>query len=259
VVWPRRDYVVQLAVSSELAAWLAERIAAYHEESPPELRWLGEYVAQAGALPLCPGWSETIGLRPDGEIVSWSTEGEYPGTKPVEDRYLWLTSLVSAAKRHPQLRALLPVRPPGAWDCPHLANPIFAEDKVFCPECCALGWVECAAFDPDTVADKDPAILAVVERLGSWLGSGAFIVVDHWKLDACAIGIASPRNHGVLVYIFCRGEPPDRYGYELELPPQRGDDCPYEIAGAGRGLSFEELAGVVAGHLKRAESEVAAD
>jgi hypothetical protein len=106
----KEDFNLRLAMSPGLSAWLAERIAAYPAESAPQLRWLAEYAARAGALPLYPGWVETIGLRPDGEVVSWSTEGEYPGTKPVEDRYLWLTSLVFAAKRYPELRSLLPER-----------------------------------------------------------------------------------------------------------------------------------------------------
>ena len=145
-------------MTPEQSAWLADRIAAYSAESPPQLRWLAEFAAQAGALPLYPGWFETIGLRPDGEVVSWSTEGDYPGTKPVEDRYLGLTSLVDAAKRHPELRPLLPLRPPGARDCRHLAHPLFAEGKVFCPECCALGWVEAA------VAEQNAAAATAVNR-----------------------------------------------------------------------------------------------
>ena len=60
----------------------------------------------------------------------------------MEDRYVWLTSLVDVAKRYPELQPLLPVRPPGARDCRHLANPLFEQGKVFCPECCGLGWVE---------------------------------------------------------------------------------------------------------------------
>ena len=133
---------MRMVLSSELSTWLATRIAAFADESPPQLRWLAEYVVEACALPLYPGWFETIGLRSDGEVVSWSTEGDYSGTKPVNDRYLWLTSLVNAAKSYPELRTLLPVRPPGALDCKHLAYPIFAEGKVFCPDCCGLGWVE---------------------------------------------------------------------------------------------------------------------
>ncbi len=105
------------------------------------------------------------------------------------------------------------------------------------------------------VLDKDPAILAALDRLWSWLGPEAFVLADHWESDPCAVGIASPRDAGVLVYISCHGEPPDRFGYELELPPPPGDDFPYQVAGTGSGLSFEELAVVVAEHLKHAEPE----
>jgi hypothetical protein len=144
---------MRLEVSPGLAAWLTERIAAYAEESPPHLRGLAEFAAEAGALPLYDGWYETIALRPDGEVVSWSGFGDYPGTKTVEDRYIWLTSLVDAARRYPELRALLPSRPPEARDCLHLAHPMFATGKVFCPECCALGWVVASDADSSSAAN----------------------------------------------------------------------------------------------------------
>ena len=107
--------------------------------------------------------------------------------------------------------------------------------------------------------DKDPAILAALDRLRSRLGPDAFVVADHWEPDLCAVGIVSPHNAGVLGYISCYGEPPGRFGYELELPSPPGEDIPYQVAGTGSGVSFEELAGVVAGHLKHAEPDVAAD
>jgi hypothetical protein len=100
--------------------------------------------------------------------------------------------------------------------------------------------------------DKDPAILAALDRLWALLGPDAFILSDHWEQDLCAVGIASPRNPGVLAYISCYGEPPGHFGYELELPSPACDEFPYLVAGTGSGLSFEELADVVAGHLDRA-------
>jgi hypothetical protein len=99
------------------------------------------YVAQFAALPLYLGWFETIAIRADGEIVSWSTEGEYPGVRPVEDRYLWLSALVDGSRRYEPLRSLLPRRPAGAVDCRHLGHPMFEVGKVFCPVCCGLGWI----------------------------------------------------------------------------------------------------------------------
>ena len=107
--------------------------------------------------------------------------------------------------------------------------------------------------------DKDPAILAVLEFLSSRLGPSAFVLADHWEPDLCAVGIASPHNTGVLVYITCYGESPDRFGYELEIPSPPGDEFPYQVVGTGSGLSFEELAGVIAEHLKQAGPNAAVD
>lgn len=101
----------------------------------------------------------------------------------------------------------------------------------------------------DTALDKNPAILAVLSQLRSRLGPNAFVLADHWKSDVCAVGIGSPRNPGVLIYISCNGEPPESFHYELELPSPKRDGFPYQVAGTGTALSFEALAEVVAGHL----------
>jgi hypothetical protein len=100
--------------------------------------------------------------------------------------------------------------------------------------------------------DKDPAILDALDQLRSRLGPDAFVLADHWEADLCAVGIASPRDPGVLVYISCYGAPAGRFAYELELTPPPGSEFPYEVAGLGSGVSFEELVRVVAGHLNLA-------
>lgn len=107
--------------------------------------------------------------------------------------------------------------------------------------------------------DKDPAIIAVLDRLRSRLGSDAFVLADHWEADLCAIGIASPQNSRVLVYISCNGKLPERFHYELELPPPPDSDDLYRVAGSGSDVSFEELAIAVAEHLNQAEPSAAAD
>jgi hypothetical protein len=121
--------------------WIAARIAAFPSEAPEQLRWQTSYVAEAAALPLYLGWTDTIGIRADGEIVRWSTDGEYAGVRSVEERYFWLSALVIGSQRYPELRVLLPARPVGAIDCRHLAHPWFAENKIICSECCCLGWI----------------------------------------------------------------------------------------------------------------------
>jgi hypothetical protein len=137
--------MARVALSAELSAYVAARITSYSEESPETQKWAAPFVAKFGALPLYFGWCATIGLRPDGEIVEWSTEGEYVGTRPVEERFFWLSGLVKASRQYPRLRQILPERPANAVDCHHLAHPLFTEGKVSCPECCGLGWVSAKA------------------------------------------------------------------------------------------------------------------
>jgi hypothetical protein len=142
---------MRLLVSPELSTWIVERITAFSTERPEQYGWLERFVNEFGALPLHVEWFDVIALCPDGEIVKWSTEGEYIDTQPVEDRYYWLTSLVDATKRYPELKELLPLRPLGAQDCWHLPYPIFAEGKVFCPDCCGLGWKENGSVNRDSM------------------------------------------------------------------------------------------------------------
>src|SRR4051794_13117616 len=88
------------------------------------------------------------------------------------------------------------------------------------------------------VLDKDPRIIGMLERLRTALGAGAFDVVDHWSAEFDAVGIASPRNHQVLVYIAVSA---DGFHAELELPARPGDVFPYKVAGRHSDMSFEKL------------------
>jgi hypothetical protein len=100
--------------------------------------------------------------------------------------------------------------------------------------------------------DKDDVIIRVLDRLRHDLGAGAFDVVDHWEADLNAVGIASPKNHGVLVYISTSGQSEERYHVELELPPAPGDDFPYQDAGSFSQLDYPQLLDIVRQHLGRA-------
>ena len=132
---------MRVVVPQELSAFIAARIAGYATEAPEQLRWESRFVAQFAALPLYLGWTETIGIRPDGDVVCWSTEGNYAGVRPVEDRTWALSALVVGARRYPELAALLPKRPPGAVDCPCRKHQLFASGKVLCGECGGIGWL----------------------------------------------------------------------------------------------------------------------
>ena len=133
--------MARVPISSQIAAQIRSRIAAFPTEAPETLQWLSPYTKQFGALPLYPGWIETIGIRPDGEIVCWSTEGDFAGTRPVDERSWVLLALVAGAERYSELRPLLPVRGPDAVDCLCRAVPIVVSGQVRCGRCGGLGWL----------------------------------------------------------------------------------------------------------------------
>jgi hypothetical protein len=80
-------------------------------------------------------------MRPDGEIIRWSTECDYLGALPIEDRYVCLSALVDGSRRYEMLKVLLPSRPADAIDCVCMSHPMFASEKILCSDCCGLGWL----------------------------------------------------------------------------------------------------------------------
>ena len=94
---------------------------------------------------------------------------------------------------------------------------------------------------------KHDAVLKFLSSLEHRLGRGTFQIVDHWKSDLDAIGVAHPRNRELLAYIAAYG--PEDFYVELELPPEHGSELPYSVAGQFRSLTFDEVAQIVAKHL----------
>jgi hypothetical protein len=124
-----------------VAAFITDRVRQFAVEAPAQVRWLAPFVAEFGALPVYLGWIETIGIRPDGEVIRWSTEGEYPGARPVEDRTWLMTGLVEGSRRYAELLPLVPVRVPDADDCQCRGHPLFAAGRVIGGTCGGLGWL----------------------------------------------------------------------------------------------------------------------
>jgi hypothetical protein len=132
-------------VSAEDSEYIAACVAAFPGEAPGQLRWLAPYVEEFAALPLYIGWTETVGLRADGEVICWSTEREYAGARPVEDPVWVRAGLVEGAKRFPGLRGLIPARPPDARTCPVCGGAGYplGLPQVGC-SCGGVGWVDAA-------------------------------------------------------------------------------------------------------------------
>jgi hypothetical protein len=132
----------RVVVSADDVQYIAARVAAFSAEALGTFRWQACYVEQFAALPLYIGWTETIGLRADGELVRWSTEGDYTGLLPVEDPIWIRAGMVEGAKRFPGLRHLIPSRPPGARTCPVCGGRGHPPNlpQIGC-SCGGVGWV----------------------------------------------------------------------------------------------------------------------
>ena len=97
---------------------------------------------------------------------------------------------------------------------------------------------------------KEKTILAVVDRLRCDLGEGTFDVGDHWEGDLCAIGLAMPCDHSMLVYISSFGHPDGQYSYETELPPGPDTDGQYATADRSSACNYDDLLKAIKKHWK---------
>jgi hypothetical protein len=133
----------RVLVTDEERAFIEQRVDRYADEAPTELRWQLPYVRAHGALPLYVGWTETAAIRPNGEMVRWSTEGDWPGARELSERIWITTALVRGAARYPQLRRLVPSRPDGARTCEVCGGtgrfPL--RSGIIC-QCGGVGWID---------------------------------------------------------------------------------------------------------------------
>jgi hypothetical protein len=135
--------MLRVSPSPDQQESIARRIARFELEAPATRRWLAPYVREHGALPLYSSWTETLGITPDGVLLSWSTEGEWPGTRPLE-AFTWAAlALVRGAQHYPELQSLVPRRPDASRICENCGGTgtaIAAMPEIDCV-CGNLGWV----------------------------------------------------------------------------------------------------------------------
>jgi hypothetical protein len=109
----------------------------------------------AHALPLYLDWTACMALRPDGELI-WIDYDEPHQVRPVEDEPERNLGLFQGSRRDPDLRFLVPPRPPDALECPvckgtgRLTFPEGHEhlaERVVC-SCGGLGWLPPSSASP---------------------------------------------------------------------------------------------------------------
>src|SRR3954466_4252477 len=97
----------RVSVTAEEGAFIRERIDRFSLEGPENLQWQLPHVRSHSALPIYVGWTETVAIQPDGTLVRWSTEGEWPGIRELEDETWVNLALVQGSARYPELKRLI--------------------------------------------------------------------------------------------------------------------------------------------------------
>jgi len=107
------------------------------EKSPYE--WAKEFVRGADFLPLYWGWLAALGLRPNGEVVSW--EYETSEVQVVDCGSLERLALSQGAKLYPELKGAMPERPANAVKCESCAGRGYFQlaPHLICV-CGGVGW-----------------------------------------------------------------------------------------------------------------------
>ena len=136
---------LRLETTPEQRAMIEAKIAEYVEAGAYE--WARRACAEAHALPLYLDWTGCLAIRPDGEVI-WIEDESYE-VREVEDERERNLALFQGSRRDPDLRCLVPPRPPDAFDCPdcHGTGKLpFRGDQAHLAEvvvcsCGGLGWV----------------------------------------------------------------------------------------------------------------------
>lgn len=103
-----------------------------------------------GGVPVYADMGGVFVVFGDGRVLS--LEHDTTNVRPVEDPVWRMVALVSAAKKFPELAALMPERPPNAVTCPDCGGSgvRFAKNLI-CGTCHYSGWV-----NPQKEAEERP-------------------------------------------------------------------------------------------------------
>jgi hypothetical protein len=124
---------------------ISEKIKQYIEstDNPEYLRVL---VADLCTLPLLLDMGGCYGIRPNGDIICFSYDNEFESYIETDQR-IHNIALYQGIIKYPELKELLPVRPPNAKQCEYCKGSGLSEPKndpvyksIIC-YCGGLGWI----------------------------------------------------------------------------------------------------------------------
>jgi hypothetical protein len=124
---------------------ISSRLKEYLDNPDHDALNLRELAARFEALPLCVSWEKCWAIRPDGSIVVFSHGSEDPHLCEENNARMINVALFQGSITYPEIKTLIPSRPPDAEDCPYCGGEGTDPDKleqhnIIC-YCGGLGWV----------------------------------------------------------------------------------------------------------------------
>jgi len=114
--------------------------ARWPDDAYPDAAWVRSQAKRLTALAVnLDLWSWWF-LAPTGEVILVAV-GDDTEHKRYDDRGHVLVALVWASESYPELRQVLPQRPPDAVDCRCAEIQRTAEKTFLCTDCGDLGWL----------------------------------------------------------------------------------------------------------------------
>jgi hypothetical protein len=132
-------------IEPTLTEQIAARLRDYLADPANEGLNLRILAARFDALPLCVDWGNCWAIKPGGQVVVFSHDQDDPELRIEEDARLVNVALFQGSITYPELRELVPERPPEAEDCPFctakgIEPNALGEKEIVC-YCGGLGWV----------------------------------------------------------------------------------------------------------------------
>ena len=105
-------------------------------------RSIREFAAETGSAVIYGDMGGYVLITPDNRLLECDPERDGV-IRPLGDLKFHLIALVSISLKHPEFRALPPIRPPQAEDCAVCGGSgTVTAHRIPCGTCLGLGWVQ---------------------------------------------------------------------------------------------------------------------
>ena len=139
---PQVESNVREEIARLAAVFQQGPLGAYLRGFPDEERHLRSVMSPLNAIPVYRGWEDVLILTPDGSVL-WVNTDRFREPEHVTDAGWRILAKIHAARAHPALGPLVPVRSVNSISCPECSGTgaiTVGEVTAGCGVCWSLGW-----------------------------------------------------------------------------------------------------------------------